>query len=123
MVQIATITLVSGPPQAEVHLTRGNQNPTTILNAPSVTVALTRQVGDGPTGARGQTGPSGGESYVHHQNAAAALWVIAHNLERFPAVSVTDQSGEALLADHRYLDNNLVEVTFAHPTAGVAYLN
>jgi hypothetical protein len=41
------VTLVSGPPQATLTLTRGSTNPTTIVNAPAVTVALSRQVGDG----------------------------------------------------------------------------
>lgn len=123
MVQIATVTLISAPPSPQITLTRGNTNPTTIVNAPPVTVALTRQVGDGPTGPRGASVSGGGSSYEHTQNSPQATWVIVHNLGRHPSVVVTGFDGEFILTGYKYLDANIVEVNFTYPNSGMAYLN
>lgn len=124
MTQIATVNLTSGPPSAEVSLTRGNANPTTIVNPPAVVVALTRQVGDGPTGPRGtSSGGAAGAAFTFTQNEATTTWVINHGLGRHPSVTVVDFQGELMLTTFRYLSQNLVEVTFDFPTSGVAYLN
>lgn len=40
------VTLQSAPPKAAISLKRGDVKPTTILNAPPVTVALVRQTGE-----------------------------------------------------------------------------
>lgn len=118
---MTAVTLISGPPSAEITLQPGNESPATIVNAPAVTVELTRQLGDGPPG---PAGPSGtGAGYVHDQNTASTTWVIVHNLNVHPSVTVTDQSGEVILTTIRYLSLNIVEATFAYPTAGQAYLN
>ena len=71
----------------------------------------------------GRPGPPGGSTYEHTQAAAAAVWTVAHNLARYPSVTVTDHFGEIIAADVKYLDENIVRVTHGAPVAGFAYLN
>lgn len=71
----------------------------------------------------GRPGPPGGNTYEHTQAAAAAVWTVAHNLARYPSVTVTDHFGEIIAADVKYLDENIVRVTHGAPVAGFAYLN
>lgn len=71
----------------------------------------------------GPPGAAGGATYTHTQAAAAVVWTVAHNLARFPSVTVTDHLGEIIAADVKYLDENIVRVTHGAPVAGFAYLN
>lgn len=113
------VTIISGPPTAEVTLNRGDTKPTTIVNPPAVEVAITRHLGEGPFGP--STG--NGSSFVWSQDTAATTWVIVHNLGRHPSVSVTDTTGEVILTTVKYLSENIVGVEFTYPSAGMAYLN
>ncbi len=74
-------------------------------------------------GVPGPPGTGGGNTYEHTQAAAAAVWTVAHNLARYPSVTVTDHFGEIIAADVKYLDENIVRVTHGAPVAGFAYLN
>jgi hypothetical protein len=84
----------------------------------------------GPTGATGVQGPAGPQgipgpvvTYVHTQSILSALWNIAHNLGRFPSVTVVDSGGSEVIADLAYVNANQVTVAFGNPTSGKAYLN
>jgi hypothetical protein len=61
--------------------------------------------------------------YVHTQNAAASVWVINHNLGRWPSVTTTDTLGRPVFGDVQYVSNNQVTVTFSVALSGTAYLN
>ncbi|KQO23501.1 hypothetical protein [Acidovorax sp. Leaf78] len=71
----------------------------------------------------GKPGPPGGSTYVHTQTVAAAVWTVAHNLGRRPSVAVTDHLGNLVLADVRYLDDDLVQVAHSTAITGFAYCN
>jgi len=73
----------------------------------------------------GIEGPQGpvGKTYVHDQQAASAKWVIRHELNMHPSVTIVDSAGSYVIGDVRYLDANTLEVTFSAPFAGKAYLN
>ena len=71
----------------------------------------------------GSGGGGGATTAVFQFPSATTIWRIAHGLERFPSVTITDTSGAEILADVTYVDNNNVLVQFASETAGVAYLN
>jgi len=60
---------------------------------------------------------------VFTQVSAAATWNIAHNLDKFPAVTVVDSGGNELIPDVLYVDNNNITLTFGAATSGKAYLN
>ena len=69
--------------------------------------------------------PFGGEGfeYVESFDAAAATWVITHNLGRFPSVSTVDSSGNIINGAITYNSANKITVVFTSATSGKAYLN
>lgn len=78
---------------------------------------------DGPIGPRGLTGPAGPiGGYSHTQGVAAATWTIAHNLGLKPGVSVFTSGGVEIEGDVLQLSDNVTQITFLTPIAGVARL-
>lgn len=67
--------------------------------------------------------PIDDKTFVYTQNAAVAVWNIAHGLNKFPAVQVVDAAGTLIWADVSWTDTNNVVVTFSVAVAGKAYLN
>ena len=51
------------------------------------------------------------------------VWNLDHGKEMYPSVTVIDEDGELTLCEITYVNNNLVQLTFTPPCAGVAYLN
>jgi len=64
-------------------------------------------------------------TYTFSYTSAQALetWVINHNLNRNPSVTVTDLSGNWVIPDVFYNSANQITLTFSGATAGYAYLN
>ena len=61
-----------------------------------------------------------------NQNSAADLWIVNHNLDKYPSVTVmsyADSDRELSIAKVVYLDRNKLEIRFSEPIHGVAYLN
>ncbi|MER5705994.1 hypothetical protein [Streptomyces sp. NPDC002122] len=56
------------------------------------------------------------------QAAPATVWVIAHGLDSFPAVSVISPSNEQLFGDVAYIDADNLTITFGAPVTGTAFL-
>lgn len=77
----------------------------------------------GKEGAIGPPGPAGGETFPWHQQIALDVWTVPHNLQRYPTVVVTDEAGEQLLADVKYIDLNIIQITHGRPLVGYAYCN
>lgn len=82
----------------------------------------------GPQGTQGPTGPqgppgSGGASYIHDQVTPSATWVIVHNLNFFPNVTVEDSGGNEHYPDIVYDSANQVTLTFNAVNGGKAYLS
>ena len=63
------------------------------------------------------------KTYVHTQSVAAAVWTVAHNLAKKPAVTIVDTSGRQVEGDVEYLDNNTCRLTFSAAFSGEAYCN
>lgn len=63
------------------------------------------------------------KNYVHNQIAPSQVWTVIHNLQKHPAVSVVDSSGEVVIGDVLYLDENTVELRFNGEFSGKAYFN
>jgi len=61
--------------------------------------------------------------YVHNQNTTSSTWVVAHNLNKFPSVTVVDSAGTIVIGEIDYIDMNNVTLTFSAAFSGVAYLN
>lgn len=62
-------------------------------------------------------------TYFHPQNNAAEVWIITHNLGKYPNVKVLDSHKIQVFGDVQYLDENRVKVTFGGAFSGTAYLD
>lgn len=67
--------------------------------------------------------PTTPETFEWDQSSPAMVWTIPHNLGRYPSVTLVDSAGAEFLADVKYIDNNIVQITSASAVAGRAYLN
>lgn len=65
----------------------------------------------------------GDKNYVHDQSSASSSWVVTHNLNKRPSVSVVDSAGTQIICEVHYDSDNQVTLTFDDSTAGKAYLN
>ena len=63
------------------------------------------------------------KDFTHHQNTSSATWTIAHNLNKFPSVMITTDSGQQVIGDVSHTDKNNLTITFAGAVSGYAYLN
>lgn len=66
---------------------------------------------------------SGDAHYTHTQSNASDQWIITHNLNKNPAVSVVDDGGNVLITEVRYDSANRLTVLFNGAESGKAYLN
>lgn len=57
------------------------------------------------------------------QNVASNEWIIQHNLNKNPSVTVVDTAGTLIVGDVEYISENLLKVTFQAAFSGKAYLN
>lgn len=89
------------------------------------TTGLTGPAGpEGPDGPMGPIGPPGTQTtYVFNQLVAATLWNIAHNLDRYPSVTVIDTGGSEIIPNLLYVSDDVVTLFFDNATSGKAYLN
>lgn len=62
-------------------------------------------------------------TYEYRQDAAAAVWNIEHNLNKYPSVSVVDSGNNVIYGDITYIDKNNLQIKFSAEFGGRAYLN
>ena len=74
-------------------------------------------------GLPGRDGTGASVTFTYNSPTASNSWLIVHNQNRYPSVTVIDGAGHYVFADVIYLDANIVQVNFAYPTSGSAYLN
>lgn len=78
----------------------------------------------GATGPQGPVGPAGSDTtYVHTQTSPSDTWVIAHGLDKFPAVDVVDSGQNVVIGEIHYNNSNTVTITFIAAFSGKAFLN
>lgn len=65
----------------------------------------------------------GDKSFVFTQAVASDVWLIKHNLNKCPSVSVVDTGGNIVYGDVEYIDENNVRCRFMSAFSGKAYLN
>lgn len=61
--------------------------------------------------------------YVHYQETSSSMWVIYHNLNKYPSVRTYDRYSKELVGEIVFNDLNRVTINFSGAAAGVAYLN
>lgn len=66
---------------------------------------------------------SSSETTIFEQNSASSFWIINHNLNKYPSVSVVDSAGSLIDGEAKYVSANRIELTFSQPFSGKAYLN
>lgn len=62
-------------------------------------------------------------NYVHEQAIASDTWIINHNLNKYPSITLTYTSGEVFMANTEYTSLNQVIINLDSATTGFAYLN
>lgn len=63
------------------------------------------------------------KTYIHLQNTPASTWLITHNLNKRPSVTVVDSAEEIVYGEVEYVNDNQVTLTFAGAFSGKAYFN
>lgn len=62
--------------------------------------------------------------YTFEQGIASDTWIIYHNLNKKPSITIVDSSGKVQLPNEiEYTDENTITVTFLGAFAGKAFLN
>ena len=62
-------------------------------------------------------------TYIHYQTLPSNNWIINHNLTKYPSVTIVDSSGNVVVGEVKYIDNDTINISFAGAFAGTAYLN
>lgn len=62
-------------------------------------------------------------SFVFDQQVASAVWVVVHNMGKFPSVTIVDTANDQVEGEVRFNSNNQLTITFTAAVAGKAYLN
>lgn len=63
------------------------------------------------------------QTFVYEQRSAASTWMIEHNLDKYPSVTVVDSAGSVVVGDVKYLSRDSLLLTFRGGFSGMAYLN
>jgi hypothetical protein len=74
-------------------------------------------------GSGGVVSSGNGLEYVHTQDVAASTWIVDHNLDAYPSITVVDSFGDKVHADVQYLSNTRIVVFHSSPFEGKAYLS
>lgn len=62
-------------------------------------------------------------NYIHQQTEASDEWIIVHNLNKYPAVSIIDSAGDEVEGNVHYDSINQITITFIGAFKGTATLN
>jgi hypothetical protein len=61
-------------------------------------------------------------TYTHTQSNASNVWLVGHDLGRYPAVTILDQDGNQVFAEVQHLSTAVVSIGFAAAVSGMALL-
>lgn len=122
---LADVQLIGTTPIPIVEVLGVNDAPSAteivIESPPTVTLGLTLP---GPKGDKGDKGDAGIDAhYVHDQMIALKTWIVQHNLNKYPSVSVVNSANDVVIGDIKYDTVNQLTLVFAAGFAGKAYLN
>ena len=62
-------------------------------------------------------------TYKYLKTSSSATWVIKHNLDKHPSVTVVDSGGNKVFGEVTYNSNSKLTLTFSSTFSGTAYLN
>jgi len=62
-------------------------------------------------------------TYIHTEGSASTEWLVTHNLNRYPSVTVIISVGEVVIGNVEYNSSNQLTIYLAGANSGKAYLN
>ena len=62
-------------------------------------------------------------NFVFEQAIAKDTWIIEHNLNKYPSVTVVDSANNVVIGSIEYIDENNIIINFNGAFKGKAYLN
>jgi len=65
----------------------------------------------------------GGNTFVFEFDASQTVWVINHNLNKKPSVTIVDSADTVVVCAVKYNDENTITIELNAPFKGTAYLN
>lgn len=89
----------------------------------SISVEEIMDVSDLKRGVLGDYSTSGDKTYTHVQTLSSERWIITHALNKYPKVSVIDQTGKVIYAQITHVNKQIVDIRFSRPVTGSAYFN
>ncbi len=66
---------------------------------------------------------TGDKHYIHIQSDATANWVITHNLDKVPAISIVNEGGIEIFGQITHIDKMVSKIKFSTAMRGRAYCN
>jgi hypothetical protein len=63
------------------------------------------------------------KNYVHSQSVAALEWIVDHSLDKYPSVSVVNDSGNEIIGEISHVSENQIAVRFDIAVTGKVYCN
>jgi len=77
----------------------------------------------GRDGVDGHDGIDGDRHFSFEQSLPSNTWVVTHNLNKFPSVTVIDSANTEVEGGVEFIDINTVQISFSAAFSGKAYLN
>ena len=65
----------------------------------------------------------GDKHYIHVQSSASIEWVVTHNLDKIPALSIVNESGIEIFGQINHIDKMASKIKFSEAMRGRAYCN
>lgn len=100
------------------------QNPILAQGEPALETDTGRlKFGDGTTNYNSLPYFDSDKTFNFVQGVAANIWNIAHNLGKFPSVTIFDSADTPLIGEIEHLNDNNLNINFNKAVSGKAYLN
>lgn len=62
-------------------------------------------------------------TFIYNQTEESQIWIIEHNLNKYPSITTVDTNGNEFSCQKTYIDSNTIKITCSSPMAGQAFLN
>lgn len=62
-------------------------------------------------------------TYTHSQTTSSTTWDITHNMNKYPHISIFDDTNDLVFGNIEYISLNEVRITFSKTIKGMCYLN
>lgn len=77
----------------------------------------------GDPGIQGPSGPAGGSYLEYVQASPSASWIVTHNLNKIPTVTLISDDNKMIIPDVDFTSANSLTLMFPAPTTGKVVLS